>query len=69
MLNEILAALGVALIAGGESFTFLGGLDALLFWGEDTLHQWSGVVALALSLLIAVFRHVLRTELDLLAQS
>jgi len=64
MRHALLAALGVALLAGGEAFTLLGGVDALLFWGEADLLRLGGGVALALSLAVAawVFRAVLRIE-------
>lgn len=69
MLNAILAAFGVAMITGGEALAFLGGLDALLFWGEADLMRIGGLVALALSVVIGgwVFRHILRCERTLLA--
>ncbi len=64
MIDSILAALGVALLAGGEVFAFLAGLDTLLFQNTPSLLAAVLWGTLALSLLAAAlaFRHVLTCE-------
>jgi len=52
------------MIAGGEVFTFLAGLDAFLFWNAPAVLTPLLWAALGLSLLVAAgaFRHIWRCE-------
>lgn len=70
MKSALLASLGLALIISGEAFAFLGGLDALLFWGDTAMMRIGGAIALALSVLIGVwtFSRALRCERDMMLE-
>lgn len=66
-MKSLLAALGVALIAGGEAFTVLAGADALAFWNNPVVFRPLAFAGLGLSALFGgwIFRRILRLERSL----